>query len=446
MTRYTSRFLAILVALAVILPALANDASAEARKIKAPIYRGKARARLIRRGQGQRFRPQERQRLASELKAMDLNSADFQKKVSTAPLQVRMEVFNHFAKQASDNGTAPTTFTRRLRGMLKQHGKNRVAKPSKTFFEVTNANFDLFKKVMGKNVIWFAVNSSPGHLHTLIHDQNNGGKMHHNTYGEGSGTNDATITGTFTQYALPVVLTDAQMKRFTSYMNAGQKHHSHNDNNHSVYGFFSRGQKVTKIACTNWVTSASIGELPRWAKTLDKRLVKMATAGQINVPTAVAKKGLHAALVSAKTAEGRQQVVAAVLGNQLSKWNKSAVKRMAKLFEKEATAFTNKPQDLMMRDALAKTLGLGRSQDPAKWSYDLLMSKKVPVVAILNSTPKAKRDMELNMEIMGTVGANGWVKKSTGGYYGYNAPQNSGALGVIPEGRSTAVPTATPAQ
>jgi hypothetical protein len=446
MIRHRSRFLALVIALALIVPGVAAQADTTTRQIAKPIYRGKVRTKLIRRGRNQRFRPQARQQLATELKAMDVNSKDFQKKVSSAPLQVRMEVFSHFAQQAS--GTAPTTFTRRLRGMLKQHGKTRVSKPSKSFFEVTNSNFDLFKKVMGKNVIWFAVNSSPGHLHTLIHDQNNGGKFHHNVYGEGSGTNDATITNNMTQYALPVVLTDSQMKRFTSYMNAGLKHHRHGDKpDHSVYGFFSRGNKVTKIACTNWVTSASIGELPRWAKTIDKRLVKMAAAGQITVPQAVAKKGLHAALVGAGNADARQQIVTAVLGNTLTKWNKSAVKRMAKQFNKEATAFPNKPTDLLMRDALAKTLGLGRSQDPAKWSYDLLMSKKVPVVAILNGSAKAKSDMTFNMEIMGTIGTNGWVKKTTSGYFGYNAPQNAGALGVIPDGRSTAVrPAATPAQ
>jgi hypothetical protein len=438
MTRHRSSLIALVVALAIIAPAALAQAETTQRQIAAPLYKGKARARLIRRGRNQRFRPQARQQLATELKAMDVNSDAFQKKISAAPLQVRMDVFNHHAKQAT--GTAPTTFTRRLRGMLKQHGKKRVSKPSKSFFEVTNNNFDLFKKVMGKNVIWFAVNSKPGHLHTLIHDQNNGGKFHHNVYGEGgSNTNDATITNNMTQYALPVVLTDAQMKRFTSYMNAGLKHHRHFDSSHSVYGFFSRGKKIDKIACTNWVTSASIGELPRWAKTIDKRLVKMAAAGQITVPQAVAKNGLHGALAAAGTPEARQQLVTAVLGNQLTKWNKSAVKRMAKQFNKEAKAFPNKPADLLMRDALAKTLGLGRSQDPAKWSYDLMMSKKVPVVAILNGSAKAKADMPFNMEIMGTIGASGWVKKMGETIYNTGGRDNAGALGVVPDGRSTAV-------
>ncbi|MCK5800961.1 MAG: hypothetical protein KAI47_27425 [Deltaproteobacteria bacterium] len=439
MTLHRSHLLVLIVAL--VAPMLvASFALAEPTQIKAPIYRGKVRARQIRRGRAQRFSPRERQALVHELKGMGVNSPAFQKKISVAPLQARMEIFKAIATETG--GVAPTTFTRRLRGMLKQHGKNRVAKPSKSFVEVTNGNFELFQKTMGKNVIWFAVNSSPGHLHTLIHDQNNGGTFYHNTYGQGTLTNKATITGYYTQYALPVVLTDAEMKRFTSYMNAGLKEHQHGDKpDHGVYGFYSRGKKITNIACTNWVTPASIGKLPRWAKTIDKRLVKMAAAGEVNVPKAVAKKGLYKALVSLKTVKARKQLVAAVLGNHLSKWNRSAVKRMAKAFEKEAKDFKDKPQELLMRDALAKTLGLGRSQDPAKWAYDLLMSKKVPVVAILNGQPKATQDMEINMEIMGVIGKDGWVSRHNFNGYGIYSSDRAdvGGIGVVPEGRSTAV-------
>ena len=106
MIRHRSRFLALVIALALVAPAVAAQADTTTRQIAKPIYRGKVRAKLIRRGRNQRFRPQARQQLATELKAMDVNSKDFQKKVSSAPLQVRMEVFSHFAQQAS--GTAPT--------------------------------------------------------------------------------------------------------------------------------------------------------------------------------------------------------------------------------------------------------------------------------------------------------------------------------------------------
>ena len=450
MNRLTrTRSFALVIALALV-PALAFADGP--RQVEAPTVRGaqKIRTRLIRQGRAQRFTPQARQQLVQRLSAMNVDSADFKKQISAAPLQVRMDVFSKLS--AAGTGGAVTTFNRRLRGMAKVDGKNRVRKPSKTFFEVTPDNFDLFKKVMGKNVIWFAVNSSPGHLHTLIADQGKGERFHHNTYGEGSGTNDATITAStysgYTQYAFPVVLTDHEMARFTGYMNAGLKEHSHGDRpDHKTYGFYAKGNKVTNIACTNWATSASIGELPRWARTIDRRLQKMGAAGQVNVPQDVVKKGLHGALAAAATPEARQQIITAVLGNaNLTKWNRSAVKRMGKAFAKETAAFPNRPADLTMRSALAQTLGLGRSQDPAKWSYDLLMSKKVPVVAILNGSKSAQNTMEFNMEIMGTVGADGWVKKNTGGYYyGGNVPTNAGALGVVPDGRSSLRPAPTPA-
>ena len=41
------------------------------------------------------------------------------------------------------------------------------------------------------------------------------------------------------------------------------------DNKKTVYGFYaSKGKKITEIKCTNWVTSAPIGDLPRWARSL----------------------------------------------------------------------------------------------------------------------------------------------------------------------------------
>ncbi len=417
-------------------------------KIQAPNLSGinnmQARRAQIIRGRNQRFKPQQRQTMVRSLAAMDVNSTQFQKKISAAPIKVRMEVFQQMATAA---GNEPQTFSRRLRGMLKVNGKNKVAKPHKKFVEVTQNNFDLFKKVLGGNVVWFAVNSSPGHLHTLIGDQAGRGQFHHNVYGEGgSNTNAASITGNYTQYAMPVVLTDRQMDRFTRYLNKGIEHHQHYQSNHSVYGFYARGNKVTDIKCTNWATAAPIGKLPRWAQTLDKRLVKMGTNGQLaNAPAAVAQKGLHAALAAAPDAAARGAIVTQVLSHRMSKWNRSAVKRMAKQFNKVTADFANRPTDLVMREALAKTLGLGRSKDPAKWSYDLMMSKKSPVVAVLNSTKKTDfSNMTFDMEIMGKIGPSGRVEANSGSYY--NGPANSGSLGVVPGVRmaATANPGANP--
>ena len=396
------------------------------------------RAQIIR-GRNQRFKPQQRQTMARQLAAMDVNSSQFKQKISAAPIKVRMEVFKQMATAA---GNEPQTFSRRLRGMLKVNGKNKVAKPHKKFYEVTQNNFELFQKVLGGNVVWFAVNSSPGHLHTLIGDQAGRGQFHHNVYGEGnSNTNAASITGNYTQYAMPVVLSDKQMHRFTRYLNKGIEHHRHFDSNHSVYGFYARGNKVTDIKCTNWATAAPVGQLPRWAKTLDKRLIKMGQAGQLANAAAVGQKGLHAALAAAPTAEARKTIVTQVLSHRMSKWNRSAVKRMAKQFNKVTTDFPNRPTDLVMREALSKTLGLGRSKDPAKWSYDLMMSKRSPVVAVLNSSRKSDfSNMTFDMEIMGKIGASGRVEKNTGSYY--NGPPNSGALGVVPADRMPANPAA----
>ena len=441
--------LTLIVALLLIVPTV-SMARVQGPKLKGDLN---ARRAQILRGRSQRIKPQIRQNMVRELSAMKVDSAQFQKKISAAPLKVRVEVFkikSAEGKPAATGlrgafrrvfkrpneavaGTEPQAFDRRLRGMLKENGRNRVSKPHKNFVEVTQDNFKLFQQVMGKNVVWFAVNSSPGHLHTLIGDQAGGGKFHHNVYGEGgSNTNKATITGNFTQYAMPVVLTDRQMDRFTRYMNAGLKSHKHMDSDHKVYGFYAKGNKVTDIKCTNWVTAAPVGNLPRWAKTLDSRLMKMGAAGQLGkAPSEVRKSGLHAALAGAGNAKARKVIVDKVLKNPMSKWNRSAVKRMAKQFDKGTADFPKRPADLVMRDALAKTLGLGRSKDPAKWSYDLMMSKKVPVVAVLNGSKASDfAGMKFNMEIMGVVGTSGKVEANPS----YSSSSN-GNYGVVPADR-----------
>jgi hypothetical protein len=250
-------------------------------------------------------------------------------------------------------------------------------------------------------------------------------------------TDTASITGNYSQYAMGVQLTDGEMDRLVRYMNAGSTANAQNysTGKTTVFGFYnSRKQKVTDIRCTNWATSAPIGELPRWARTIDRRITKNAEAGGLlaqGVPEILAAGGLHAALAQAATPEARADVVrrlVAVPG--MSKWNKSAVRRMAKAFKKELADFPSRPADLVLRQSLAQTLGLNRSQDPAKWSFDLLVSKRVPVVAVLNGTRDAGLAQKLlNWEIMGSVDAAGTVVANS--YQDYSNP-NAKNLGVVP--------------
>ena len=150
--------------------------------------------------------------------------------------------------------------------------------------------------------------------------------------------------------------------------------------------------------------------------------------------------GLHAALAGAADAAARKVIVTKVLSHKMSKWNRSAVKRMSKAFTKQLTDFPNRPTDLVLRKSMAETFGVSRSQDPAKWSYDLLMSKRVPVIAVMNKTADAGlKEKTLKWEIMGNIAPNGQVV--AGSHYG-----SVKDLGVIPADRRPlqAQPTPTP--
>jgi len=438
-----SRILSVIIfslAMLFVLPSMA-DSNYKAGPITRPTLGNAAtlrsRGQAIRRSRMQRYKPAMRQDLTRRLSAMDVNDPKFAAAISKAPMKVRAEVFVNKANEAN---TPATKFTRRLRGMLKKGKRSKVAHPQKKFIEVSADNMDLFRKVNGGNVVWFAVNNSPGHLHTILADQGKGKQFHHNVYGVT--TNEAKITGNFTQYAMGVHLTDKQTDRMVRYLNAGMKHgksgdgyagDSGNDGKLSVYGFYRKGELVTgtnNVKCTNWATTAPIGSLPRWAKTIDKRLNKMAAANTLSaIPEIKSAGGLHAALSAAADSGARRDIINRVLAVQnMSKWNRSAVKRMAKAFNKQTADFPNRPKDLVLRASLADTMGLSRSQDPAKWSYDLMMSKRVPVVAILNGQRDANiATKEINMEIMGKIDASGRVVN--GNYY------NGGNLGVIPADR-----------
>src|SRR5690606_22154002 len=111
------------------------------------------------------------------------------------------------------------------------------------------------------------------------------------------------------------------------------------------------------------------------------------------------KDGLHAALASAATPAARQTVLAKALkAPGLSKWTKSSAKRLGKEFDLIAEKFPNRPIELVARQSLSEIMKVSRSQDPAKWMYDLVMSKTVPVVGVLATEKSADfKNMEFNM-------------------------------------------------
>jgi len=405
------------------------------------------RTRIIRQSRSRRLKPQAHKDMATALLAKRPGTAEYRTLAGKTSLQARAQVL---IKHGKTSGPPVASFTRRLRGMLKVGKRYKVAHSKKTFIEVTEGNFAKFSETMGQNTVWFAVNDSPGHLHTIVADQGDKGKNWHNVYGVK--TDKAGITGNQTQYAMGAHLTDKEMDRFVRYFNAGMKHGwkdgsspiGNSDGKATVYGFYtSKGEKMAgndKIKCTNWVTTAPIGSLPRWAKTVDKRLVAMAAQGKLrNASEITAAGGLHAALAGAKDGAARNAIVTKVLSHKMTKWNRSAVKRMAKAFVKQTADFPNRPTDLVLRKSFAETFGASRSQDPAKWSYDMLMSKRVPVIAVLNKNADAGlKDKTFKWEIMGNIAPNGHVV--AGNHYG-----STKDLGVIPENRRPAQPAANPA-
>jgi hypothetical protein len=396
----------------------------------------KTRAISAQKARSQRFTPAFRQEAAARLGQMDIASAQFKQEIATMPVQVKAAVFQ---QKATEAGLFTDLHDRRLRGMLKSGAQNNVTHTSKKFVEVTPQSFDLFRQTMGKNVVWFAVTESPGHLHTLLADQAEGQRMHHNVYG--TNTDQGIINAYNNQIAMGVQLSDVEMDRFVRYTNAGMANNGWDattnlDKKLTVFGFYNRQkQKVTDMKCTNWATTAPIGDLPRWVSTLDKRLEAMSATGQLTtVPEIAEAGGLHAALARAGSVEARAELVTRVLATPMTRWNRQAVKRLAKSFNKILADFPNRPADLVLRTSLAQTLDLNRSQDPAKWSYDLLMSKRVPVVALLNSNHSDQNAQRtLNWEIMGQIAPDG--KVIPGNYSGANANG-----GVIPPAAPAAAP------
>lgn len=381
----------------------------ELRRHEPAIARARARA----------FSPAQIRDIADRLGAMDIDSPEFRLAVSNAPLEARLEVFQRATPQELQ------VASRRIRGMLKSSDKLRVSSPSITLFELTNDTYNAFRKIFGPNVVWFFVTPPAAHLHTVIADQGDENGIHHNTYGRDH--RPAQVNNRM-QYGLPVLLTDAEMDRFLRYMEAGTAQYRVGRETNEVYGFFTSSGKVIKgssnVRCTNWATSAPIGDLPRWVGELEERIHNSVAA---QIPAIAQAGGLHAALAAAETQEDRQAVIDAVLAvDGLSSWTSGATQRLHEEFEKYVKEFPRRPRDLIMRESLAEIFELSRSQDPAKWTYDLLLSPKVPMMAVSSPSPLTQRleDMTLQMEIMGDILPDGTIVKN-----------RQGGLGVIPEDR-----------
>src|SRR6185503_11922209 len=240
----------------------------------------------------------------------------------------------------------------------------------------------------------------------------------HNTYGTASLTT-ASVDTSYTQYIAPAFLTGPEMDRWVRYLNSGVKNDAE-----SVYGFkTSSGKVITTTACTNWATSAPIGELKRWVRTVDRRVATAATEGRLDPKF---KGGLHAMLAAAATAEARQALIAEVLASDsLTPHTRAGVKRLGKEFTFIATKWPNRPLDLVGRESLSTVMGVPRSQDPAKWMYDLFFSKRVPIIGVTSTARNEKfSESEFDMEIMGKIDAKGDV-----------IGHPSGSKGVIPPER-----------
>ncbi|MBW2736024.1 MAG: hypothetical protein JRH20_26865, partial [Deltaproteobacteria bacterium] len=94
---------------------------------------------------------------------------------------------------------------------------------------------------------------------------------------------------------------------------------------------YARGKKIDDIACTNWATSAPIGELPRWVRRINSK-----TQGMQGVPAKVRNKGLYMALSEAKDGKARQRLVEKVLAAEgHTKWTYKAVKDLARRISRQ---------------------------------------------------------------------------------------------------------------
>ena len=403
MPRLAARFILLLFVVA----ACPAAASAQITRVQPPARKASSPDRVakVKKARAQGIEPRKMAGIARSLDRrtkslgdQHLDSRRYRQELSTAPLPARLEVY---IKAAARRGVTVQTFQRRLRGMSLVRGKTKVVTPKKTFFEVTPETFDLFHRIMGENVIWFAAAPNPGHLHTLIADQNGGKNFTHNTYGQGP--LDAASIGS-EQYVAPAFLTGPEMDRFVRWLNSSVK-----NGKKPVYGFKrSNGEYVCDTNCTNWATIAPVGDLERWVRTVDRRVAKAASEGRL---PAKYRGGLHSLLAATPTREARVALVAELVAAEgLTPHTRASAKRLGKEFEIVAEKWPSRPLDLVGRQSLGEVMGVARSKDPAKWMYDLFMSKRVPVIAVVHKTAKADfADTLFDLEEMGNIDQNGDV-------------------------------------
>ncbi len=375
-----------------------------------------AQVTAVRKARSQRHTPTQIKLGATLSKSIlggaSITGPTMRQKLSITSLAARLTVFKDVAKS---KGLGVQTFTRTLKGMQKNGKTSKVVEAKKTFFEVLPKTTKAFRESMGENVIWFASSAAPYHLHTLVADQNGGKNLTHNTYG--AYMNKAEITRT--QYLAPAHLDKAQMSRFTEYLNAGVK--AGYSGRKSVYGFKnSKGKMIYETECTNWATSAPIGDLPKWVQKVDVSVKAAAASGKLG---AQFKDGLHAALSKAKTPAARKALLTKALKGQAktTATHRSAT-RLAKEFDTILKQFPNRPAHLVGRESLSQIMGVSRSQDPAKWMYDLILSKNAPIIGVISQTKDTSfSTMPFDLGIMGTFNAKGELGKAGGR-----------GLGVIP--------------
>ena len=148
------------------------------------------------------------------------------------------------------------------------------------------------------------------------------------------------------------------------------------------------------------MSSEPIGALRRWIRTIDRRVAGAAREGRL---PAGFRGGLHAALARAPDPVARAALVAQVVAlEELGARTRSLATRLGKEFDDAAARWPERPLDLVGRHTLAETVGVSRSATPDGLVFDLMMSKRAPVVGIF--TPEA-RSASRRQELVGGAGA-----------------------------------------
>ncbi len=257
---------------------------------------------------------------------LDIHSKAGRHTLGVTPMTERAMLYVHLAQQAG----SPVKYAyRTIRGKITANPRADVpvTTSKKLFVTVSPQTFELFKAVMGPNVIWPNGTENAGHLYTMIGDQGGGSNFYSNTYGEFN--SKATAERAKGKIGAGLLLTDGQMNRLVSMMNAASAH-----NRANVFGYKMRerngGTINAEIQCTNWQTGAQIG-------SKDTRL----TSRQLDAE--------------------RQAIT--------QNWS-------------------NRPDGMVGRKPLASIFGLSRAQKPSIWISKLIAGPEAPVLAYFVTYPE----------------------------------------------------------